>query len=356
MEIARIAVLVAVAVIGFLVYRHHAADPDPAPEAAPPGFLPPSRQNTRFAGPDPALHMAVSLASRGGWEPAARLLAATREERDWARRGEYVGAVGIAAVRPDGGEAAFVSAWEKAVGPDDPDLAAVRAEAVVRLAWQLRGGAWAEDTSPRRFRDFHGVLAASHEVIAHAVELAPQDPTPLRSELWAGIGRGRSHEEMRALWSRITALDPYHCGAHLDALQYWCAKWHGSRELATSFAREAAEGAPAGSLLTVLPLVAWFEHRPEEAKPAAFRTPGLTALVDAALVDVAAARPDHPRLAPTRHLLAYFLTQQARYPAAVEQFRLVDGHVNALPWRYFHDPAAAYCRTRDRAVRGGRRR
>ncbi|MEV8591100.1 hypothetical protein AB0424_29585 [Streptomyces sp. NPDC051180] len=356
MEITRVVVLLAVVVLGVLVYRHHAADPGPGPETAPPGFLPPSRQNTRLAGPDPALHVAVSAASRGGWEPAARLLAATRESRDWARRAEYAGALGVAAVRTDGGEAAFLGAWERIAGPDDPDLAVVRAEAVIRLAWQLRGAGWAADTSRERFRDFHGVLAASREVLARAAELAPEDPTPLLPEVWAGIGQGRPHEEMRALWSRITALDPYHCGAHLAMLQYWCAKWHGSEELATSFAREAADGAPAGSLLTVLPLVAWFEHRPERTGPALFRSPGPTALVDAALADVAAARPDHPRLAPTRHLLAYFLTEQGRHAEAVQQFRLVDGYVNAMPWRYFDDPAAAFCRWRDRAVRGGRRR
>ncbi|WP_051787238.1 MULTISPECIES: hypothetical protein [Streptomyces] len=354
-DIARVVVLVAVGAICFLVYRHHASGPTP-PDTPPPGFLPPSRQNTTFAGPDPALHPAMGIASRGRWEPAARLLAATREKRDWALRGAYVGAFATVAVRPDGGEAAFLTAWEQAVGPDDPDLAAVRAEAVVELAWQLRGSAWAKDTSQERFRNFHGVLAASHGVIAHAVELAPEDPTPLLADVSAGIGRGRSHEEMRALWARITALDPYHCGAHLRALQYWCAKWHGSEELATSFAREAAAAAPAGSLLTMLPLLAWLEHQPDIDKPPRYRTPEVTALVDAALADVAAAHPDHPCLPRARHLLAFFLTQQARYPEAAVEFRRVDGHVGAPPWVYFDDPAAAYCHWRDRAVRGGRRR
>ncbi|MEJ8646429.1 hypothetical protein WKI68_44520 [Streptomyces sp. MS1.HAVA.3] len=57
-----------------------------------------------------------------------------------------------------------------------------------------------------------------------------------------------------------------------------------------------------------------------------------------------------------RHLLAYFLTRQKRYDAALAQFRLVDGHVGALPWKYWSDPAEAFCHWRDRAAHRARRR
>ncbi|MFF7051848.1 hypothetical protein ACFY94_26215 [Streptomyces griseorubiginosus] len=43
----------------------------------------------------------------------------------------------------------------------------------------------------------------------------------------------------------------------------------------------------------------------------------------------------------------YYLSLQDRDEAAVEQFRLVDGSVDALPWRYRADPVAAFCRMRD---------
>ncbi|MGW4025394.1 hypothetical protein ACWEEL_29080, partial [Streptomyces sp. NPDC005009] len=59
--------------------------------------------------------------------------------------------------------------------------------------------------------------------------------------------------------------------------------------------------------------------------------------------------------ASVRHLLAYFLTRQGRHEAASPQFRPVDGYVDALPWRYWNDPAAVYCLWRDRAVKGARR-
>jgi hypothetical protein len=156
---------------------------------------------------------------------------------------------------------------------------------------------------------------------------------------------------MDRLWDRLTALAPHHYEAHFGALQYWCAKWRGSHEQARDFAARAAASAPLGSLLTAFPLIAWFEHYHDGDTPQdAFRTTEVTALVDAALSDAAAAPADHPRLPEVRHLLAYFLTMQDRDEASVEQFRLVDGYVDALPWRYDPDPAKEYCRLRDITV------
>ncbi|MFH8387091.1 hypothetical protein ACH4E7_40305 [Kitasatospora sp. NPDC018058] len=50
----------------------------------------------------------------------------------------------------------------------------------------------------------------------------------------------------------MTARDPHHLRAHEGALQYWCAKWHGSHELMHTFVDAALADAPAGSLLTTL--------------------------------------------------------------------------------------------------------
>ncbi|MCX2926110.1 hypothetical protein [Streptomyces sp. NEAU-W12] len=122
-----------------------------------------------------------------------------------------------------------------------------------------------------------------------------------------------------------------------------------------AFAREAEATAPPGSLLSTLPLIVWYEHRDTRADPDELLEPYLLDMVDAALADVAAAPPDHPDAASVRHLLAYFLTRQRRHDEALQQFRLVDGYVNAAPWRYYDDPAAVYCLWRNRAVKGARR-
>ncbi|WP_329105411.1 hypothetical protein [Streptomyces sp. NBC_01439] len=355
MEVARIVVIGLAIAVAVIFYRRTTGDlpgRDSSRAARKSGLLPQSRQNTGRAAPDPELESAAAAAARGSWEPAARLMAETRQRRDWARRSSYAATLGShRAARPG----SWLHTWETAVGPDDPDLALVRAKAMVNLAWHQRGGGWAKHTSPEQFAGFHATLARVPQENARAAELNPDDPTPHVNEIWAALGLGYSQEHMDRIWKEITARDPHHYNAHYAALQYWCAKWRGSEDRAMSFAQRAATDAPAGSLLTALPLIAWYEHRDTDASDADFLSPHVTSLVDAALADLAAAPADHPNTAELRHLLAYFLTRQKRYDAALTQFRLVDGYVDALPWKYWTDPAAAYCHWRDRAARRARR-
>ncbi|WP_284581944.1 hypothetical protein [Streptomyces sp. 2P-4] len=354
-DIARalaIAVAIAVAVVYYRSTTGGSSSRDPSAKAQKLGLLPASQQNASRAAPEPELELAQAAAARGIWEPAARLLASSRERRDWARRSHYTAAFGDhRAARPD----SWLAAWEASVGPDDPDAVLVRAQATIALAWDLRGGGWAKDTSREQFAGFHSTLVQAPAENARAADLNPDDPGPHVNEIWVAVGLGRSHADMQTLWKEITARDPYHYAAHCAALQFWCAKWRGSEELAASFAREAAATAPRGSLLAALPLIAWYEHHDDGAKAGDFRTPELTAAVDAALADVAAAPAGHPNTAEVRHLLAYFLTRQKRYDEALAQFRLVDGSVGARPWSSWSDPAGVYCLWRERAARGARR-
>ncbi|MFB6553952.1 hypothetical protein [Streptomyces sp. NPDC056405] len=292
------------------------------------GLLPLRWQNSYLAGPDAPLQRACRAAARGHWEPAARLFEDAGQ--DWERRSLYAQRLGgVAARRSD----RWLKSWEEA-RPGDPDAALVVARARVSYAWELRGGARAHSTSRSQFEGFHRELLASQDDIGRAWALRPDDPTPLVAEIWRALGLGYSHREMRGLWSRITALAPHHFEAHSSALQYWTAKWRGSKQLVREFAEESAAGAPPGSLLAVLPLIAWYENHADELDRVGSCSPEVRVLVDAALADAALADPDHPRLPEVRHLLAYFLYRQGRYRAAREQFRHVDGFTEALPWRY----------------------
>ncbi|MGW6979265.1 hypothetical protein ACWGE1_07440 [Streptomyces sp. NPDC054932] len=355
MEVARIVVIGLAIAVAVIYYRRTTADVPAGGSsraARKAGLLPQSRQNTGRAAANPELESAAAAAARGSWEQAARLMAETRENRDWARRSSCAATLGShRAALPD----SWLHAWAAAVGPDDADVALVRAKAMVNLAWHQRGGGWAKHTSREQFAGFHATLARVPEENARAAELNPDDPTPYINEIWAALGLGYSEDDMHRIWKEIVTRDPHHYDAHYAALQYWCAKWRGSEERAKSFAQRAAADAPLGSLLTVLPLIAWYEHGDTDASNADFRSPHLISLVDAALADVAAAPSNHPNTAEVRHLLAYFLTRQKRYDAALAQFRLVDGYVDALPWRYWTDPAAAYCHWRDRAAHRARR-
>ncbi|WP_330288141.1 hypothetical protein [Streptomyces sp. NBC_00576] len=314
------------------------------------GLLPAERQSTKSAGPLPVGWDAALDAVRGGgdgsWKAAAELLRAIG--RDWERRSLATYLLADIAAEDDG----WLLAWEAAGpnSPDDPDAALVRARSTVILAWNIRGAKVASNTTGEQFAGFHRLLQRSREETARAAALNPDDPTPYVTEIWTALGLGYPHSEMDRLWSQLTARDPHHYEAHFSALQYWCKKWRGSEQLATEFAERAAASAPLGSLLTVLPLIAHFEHDDSDksADSAADRTPEMIARVNAGLADAAAADPTHPRLPELRHLLAYYLALQDRDEAAIEQFRLVDGYVEALPWRYHGaGMTARYCRIRN---------
>lgn len=313
------------------------------------GLLPAERQSTKSAGPLPTGWEAALDAVRGrgdgggDWKTAAELLRGIG--RDWERRSLAAYLLAEIAAEDDG----WLLAWEAdgPHGPDDPDAALVRARSTVILAWKIRGGKLASDTTGEQFAGFHRLLQRSREEIARAAALNPDDPTPYVTEIWTALGLGYPHSEMDKLWSELTARDPHHYEAHFSALQYWCKKWRGSEQLATEFAERAAAAAPLGSLLTAFPLIAHFEHD-ESDDSAADRTPEMIARVNAGLADAAAADPTHPRLPELRHLLAYYLALQDRDEAAIEQFRLVDGYVDALPWRYHGTGMTArYCRIRN---------
>ncbi|MGW8767023.1 hypothetical protein ACWGN5_31510 [Streptomyces sp. NPDC055815] len=343
--VAAVALVFLVAIVRGLA-RDVGADPvaeETASRVAALGLLPAERQHTDLAGPRPPdLTVALAAARAGDWTPAAGLLDATAEARDWEGRAALCERLADLAAEED----EWLRAWEEA-RPADPGAALVRARGTVFLAWNVRGGRRDEDTTAEQEEGFRRVLARSRAEHTRAVALAPaEDPTPYVGEIWTALGLGLPHEELRRLWAEVADRAPHHYEAHFAALQYWCGKWCGSAELARAFAVRAAAGAPPGSLLTALPLIAHFEHDTSDTTDAD-RTPEMYAAVDALLADVTAADPAHPRLPEARHLLAYYLWLQDRHREAMEQFRLVDGFVGALPWRYKTDPAEEFCRARD---------
>ncbi|MCA1221558.1 hypothetical protein LCE31_24855, partial [Streptomyces sp. 8L] len=187
--------------------------------------------------------------------------------------------------------------------------------------------------------------------LAAARKARPEDPTPYVVELAGAVADGLSHAEASGVFKEAVTRAPYLYAAHEAALRYWLPKGEGSAPLAEEFAVDAASGAPLGTLMSAFPLIAWFEEHLESTRdPEEYRTAELTGRIDRALMDAAAAPGDHPRLPELRHLLAYFLYKQDRYDAALEQFRQVDGYVNALPWRYY-TREGLYMRARDTTVR-----
>lgn len=312
------------------------------------GFVPESELDTENPAPVPPERTAVLDAVRSGdWEAAAAYIEGAGQ--DWQERMERVRPLALAAAEDD----AWLLAW-RAARPSDPTAALVDADTAIMVAWNVRGGQSGSRTTQEQFRLFRDLLVRAQETAHEAQRLAdPADPTPYIVEQPIGQGLGYSHERYRELWAQVVQRDPKVLWSHISGLQYWCRKWRGSHELALAFARESAAVGQPGDLLSLLPLIAYFEQETYEDDLAAetyFKEPEIVAAVDAALLDLAAAGDAHPGAPRMRHMLAYLLFWQDRDEQAVEQFRHVDGYIGALPWSYAGEPKRRYLYARDWAV------
>jgi len=289
------------------------------PDAADPatyGFVREEELDIRMPGPDQDLLDVLDLVQRTqDYRAAMQLLAGTEitGELRWQRVQAFAGA-------------------------------AVHAEFLVQQAWR---------TSTRGTDEFRIIMEEARDACGQAALLSPGDPVPYIVELSVARGLAYPQPEFEQLWLKILDRAPAHMGAHLAALHYWCEKWHGSRELANSFAESAAARAPQGSLLAAMPLFAVFEHLPEVNLVSSFyQSEVVEKAIHGALFAVHAARPDDPMLAHVRHLLVFFLVRAERWSEAMNQLIHIDGHVGALPWTLSPDPAAEFAVYRALAVAG----
>ncbi|MEU9555327.1 hypothetical protein [Streptomyces fumanus] len=324
------------------------------PDAADPanyGFAPTEELDIRMPGPDQDLLDVLDLVQRTQDYRAARQLLAGTEaagELRWQRVQAFAGAASLELQQRPGGVGQtpggqWLRVW-RAEAPKDAGGAAVHAEFLVQQAWR---------TATPGTDEFRIIMEEARSACGDAALLAPGDPVPYIVELSVARGLGYQRSEFEQLWLKILDRAPAHMGAHLAALHYWCEKWHGSRELAYSFAEAAAARAPKGSLLAAMPLFAVFEHLPEVNLVSSFyQSEVVTKAIHGALHAVHSARPDDPMLAHVRHLLVFFLVRAERWTEAMNQLIHIDGHVGALPWTLSPDPAAEFAVYRALAVAG----
>ncbi|MET8955429.1 hypothetical protein ACWEO4_32525 [Streptomyces sp. NPDC004393] len=324
------------------------------PDAADPanyGFARQEELDIRMPGPDQDLLDVLDVVQRTqDYRAAAQLLAGTETEGEtrWQRVQAFAGAASLELQQRPGGVSEtpggqWLRVW-RAEAPKDAGGAAVHAEFLVQQAWR---------TATPGTDEFRIIMEEARAACAEAALLAPGDPVPYIVELSVARGLAYPQPEFEQLWLRILDRAPAHMGAHLAALHYWCEKWHGSRELAYSFAEAAAARAPHGSLLAAMPLFAVFEHLPEVNLVRSFyQSEVVTKAVHGALYAVQSARPDDPMLSHVRHLLVFFLVRSERWAEAMAQLVHVDGHVGALPWTLTTDPAGEYAVYRALAVAG----
>ncbi len=275
----------------------------------------------------------------GGWRAAEAYVAAAGE--DWDERWSRLDFLTRVAAERD----AWLTAWEES-GASACAAATVRARLLVQRAWEARGSGFPAQVAPERMAAFRAQLPAAYELARRAAESDRRDPGPWVVMITAARGMRLPRRKFRALWAEVTARAPHHVGGHWQAMQYWCAKWHGSDALMLRFAVRAVHTAPAGSPLPGLYLQALTElelrHGPR-GLPGGRRHRDLLPRVAAALDGSPASNEQVPLL---RHLLAHFALMSRQPALALEQFRRIGPWCGAHPWSTAPNPVRAFDRAR----------
>lgn len=273
--------------------------------------------------PDEQLSPALVAAALGDPEPAAKLLATTRDSADWENRDRYLSRLVTFARHRDG----WLTDW-LAAALRDPDALLVKAELAVRRAWE----------SPARAERLHEV----GPLITAAAEADPRDPVPWRLALDHARGTHATHTAFESLWEQAIRRSAHHYGCHVAALRYLSAAWYGSHRECFDFAERAAEDAVPHSLVQALPVRAAFALLLDTqalGRTTSVLEERIDAAADAAIRLSAAYRPGDPWPAEVRNLLAYVLLARGRWGEALEQFTLIGQHATSFPWSSVSDDA-----------------
>ncbi|MGW0117403.1 hypothetical protein [Streptomyces sp. NPDC003327] len=293
--------------------------------------------------PDERLAPALVAAALADPEPAAKLLATTRDAGEWEDRDRYVVRLATFAYSRDG----WLTEW-LAAAPGDPDALLVTAQLAVRRAWG----------SPARAER----LRELGPLIQDVAEAAPHDPVPWRLALDHARGAHAGHAEFESLWERALRRSPHHYGCHVAALKYLSAQWYGSHRAAFDFAEQAADDAAPGSLVRALPVRAAYDGLrglPGSPAPADGGGPADGGPADGGLADRAADRglalsaafpAGDPWPAEVRNLLAYVLVQRGREEEALAEFGRIGAYATSFPWgAEGEDPLRRFLAARDGA-------
>lgn len=185
------------------------------------------------------------------WDKVAPVLEATRSSPDL--RNFYV-----QTLTPDPALSTFDEWCEER--PNSPEAFLFRGHARIHWAWEARGTASADATSPRQFKEFFRRLDFARQDLERATNMLPTDSVGWCSMLIVARAQQWPLEDERRIFEQAIRCDPLSCSAHRLYLVACTEKWGGSHELMFQVARDASAKAPEGHLLHLLVLNAHTER------------------------------------------------------------------------------------------------
>ena len=121
--------------------------------------------------------------------------------------------------------------------PDAATSWLLKGQANLDMAWQARGGGYANTVTAGGWIGFKEHLAVANESLGHAWKLDAEDPRIAVKMMWVELGQGNGRDQMELWFQRAMELDPNDYDACSAKCLYLEPKWYGSIEEMLTFCR-----------------------------------------------------------------------------------------------------------------------
>jgi hypothetical protein len=125
--------------------------------------------------------------------------------------------------------------------PDASTSWLLKGEANIEMAWQARGGGYANTVTDEGWKSFKEHLNTAGKSLEHAWKLNPKDPRIAVKMMWVELGQGQGGDRMELWFNRAMELDPNDYDACNTKCLYLEPKWYGSIDQMLAFGRECVQ-------------------------------------------------------------------------------------------------------------------
>jgi hypothetical protein len=126
----------------------------------------------------------------------------------------------------------------------------------VDLAWNARGGGYADTVTKEGAAGFETNLVVAREALEHAWKLNPTEPNIPAQMMSVVLGQGSDRKEMEQWFERTMKLDPNCYSACCSKEQFLEPKWYGTDEEAVAFGRECVHSTNWGGHIPLILVLA----------------------------------------------------------------------------------------------------